>query len=86
MLLQHWKLKRFIPGQKNYYELILKIKSMPKMNGTGPDKKGKLSGRGLGQCKKVSDSKDIEKLGIGMGLRRMSGDGKGQGKRSKSGI
>lgn len=56
------------------------------MDGTGPEKEGKLTGRGLGNCKKTPNSEAVEKLGTGMGLRRKSGGGKGQGKRLKSGI
>ncbi len=59
---------------------------MPQMDGTGPEKKGTSTGRGLGLCKKVSDSEAIEKLGKGIGLRRKSGGGEGKGKRSKSGV
>jgi hypothetical protein len=56
------------------------------MDGTGPEKQGAETGRGLGQCKKNSDNEALEKLGKGMGLRRKSGGGQGQGKRLKSGL
>lgn len=59
---------------------------MPKMDGTGPGKKGKLTGRGLGNCKDVTNDEAIERLGKGMGLRRKSGGGEGQGKRLKTDI
>lgn len=59
---------------------------MPRMNGTGPEKEGKQTGRGLGKCRKVSDKEALEKLSKGMGLRRKSGGGQGQGKRLKSGL
>ena len=59
---------------------------MPQLDGTGPEYKGKLSGRGLGQCKKTPDDEALKKLGKGMGLRRKTGGGEGQGKRLKSGI
>lgn len=59
---------------------------MPKMDGTGPENKGGQTGRGLGQCRVVSDKEALEKLGKGMGLRRKSGGGQGQGKRLKSGL
>ncbi len=59
---------------------------MPKMDGTGPENKGKQSGRGLGSCNTNPISNILEKLGKGMGLRRKSGNGTGQGKRLKSGI
>ena len=58
---------------------------MPRMNGTGPEKKGKLTGRGLGRCLEITDEEAVKKLGKGMGQRRKSGGGKGQGKRLKSG-
>lgn len=58
---------------------------MPQMDGTGPEKKGSKTGRGLGKCKEVPNKETIEKLGTGMGLRRKSGGGQGQGKRLKSG-
>jgi hypothetical protein len=59
---------------------------MPRLNGTGPENKGKQTGRGLGQCRKVENNEALEKLGKGMGLRRKSGGGQGQGKRLKSGL
>ncbi len=59
---------------------------MPQMDGTGPEKKGKLTGRGLGKCKETSEEEAIQKLGKGLGQRRKSGGGTGRGKRLKSGI
>jgi len=59
---------------------------MPHMDGTGPDKKGTQTGRGLGKCKEVPEKEALEKLGKGMGLRRKSGGGQGQGKRLKNGL
>jgi hypothetical protein len=59
---------------------------MPQMNGTGPAKKGEETGRGLGKCRQVSADAALEKLGTGMGMRRQSGGGKGQGKRLKAGL
>jgi len=59
---------------------------MPQMNGTGPEKKGEATGRGLGKCRKVSDDEALEKLGTGMGMCRQSGGGKGRGKRLKAGL
>lgn len=58
---------------------------MPQLDGTGPEKKGTQTGRGLGKCKSVPVEESLEKLGKGLGLRRKSGGGKGQGKRLKSG-
>jgi hypothetical protein len=59
---------------------------MPQMDGTGPDKKGAQTGRGLGKCRNVSENEALEKLGKGLGLRRQAGGGKGEGKRLKSGL
>ena len=59
---------------------------MPQLDGTGPEKKGTQTGRGLGRCKSVSIDDALEKLGKGMGLRRKNGGGQGEGKRLKSGL
>lgn len=59
---------------------------MPQMDGTGPEKEGKKTGRGLGKDKNISSKEMVEKLGKGMGQRRKSGGGQGQGKRLKSGL
>jgi hypothetical protein len=59
---------------------------MPHLNGNGPENQGSQTGRGLGQCGKVSDIEAIKILGKGMGLRRKSGGGQGHGKRLKSGL
>jgi hypothetical protein len=59
---------------------------MPQLNGTGPENKGEQTGRGLGKCCQVSDDEALVKLGTGMGMRRQSGGGKGQGKRLKAGL
>jgi hypothetical protein len=58
---------------------------MPQLDGTGPEKKGARSGRGLGLCNTTNDSEALIKLGKGMGLKRKSGGGKGKGRRLKSG-
>jgi len=58
---------------------------MPQLDGTGPEKKGTQTGRGLGKCSNAPKEEAIEKLGKGLGLRRKSGGGQGQGKRLKSG-
>lgn len=59
---------------------------MARMNNTGPEGKGSLTGRGLGSCKETSEEENSQKLGKGMGLRRKAGGGQGQGKRLKSNI
>lgn len=56
---------------------------MPKLNGTGPEGKGPKTGRGLGECEEIPQEELLKKLGKGMGKRRKSGGGDGQGKRLK---
>ncbi len=58
---------------------------MSKLDGTGPEGDGSLSGRKLGNCGKATDDEKLQKLGKGMGKKRHSGGGKGKGKRLKSG-
>jgi len=55
------------------------------MDGTGPEKKGKGTGRRLGRCRSASSEEVAEKLGKGQGMRRQAGGGKGKGKRLRSG-
>jgi len=59
---------------------------MPQLNGTGPEKKGDQTGRGLGNCRQTQPDEALAKLGKGMGLRRQSGGGQGMGKRLKPGL
>jgi hypothetical protein len=59
---------------------------MARLDGTGPEKKGSKSGRGLGKCRTMPKEEALEKLGKGMGLRRKTGGGQGEGKRFKSGL
>ena len=59
---------------------------MPQLDGAGPEKKGTQTGRGLGRCKSVPVEEALEKLGKGLGLRRKTGGGQGEGKRLKSGL
>jgi hypothetical protein len=56
---------------------------MPKLNGTGPSGKGPKTGRGFGKCEKHPFQGLLQKLGKGLGKRRKSGGGTGQGKRLK---
>ncbi|MHC1774766.1 MAG: DUF5320 domain-containing protein [Lentimicrobium sp.] len=58
---------------------------MPRLDGTGPEGDGSLTGRKLGKCSEVSGKEKLEKLGKGTGARRKSGGGEGKGKRLKSG-
>lgn len=57
---------------------------MPKLDGTGPEGQGPGTGRKLGTCSQAPDEEKLKKLGKGMGKKRQSGGGKGQGKRLKS--
>lgn len=58
---------------------------MSKLNGNGPDNKGSKTGRGLGKCSNLSSTDLLQKLGKGLGLRKKSNGGNGQGKRLQSG-
>ena len=58
---------------------------MPKMDGTGPDGKGKGTGRKLGQCSTASAEEKLAKLGKGMGKKRNSCTSEGRGKRWNAG-
>lgn len=59
---------------------------MPQLDGTGPEKNGSKTGRGLGKCRTVPNEEALVKLGKGMGLRRKAGGGHGKGKRLQSGL
>ena len=59
---------------------------MPKMDGTGPEGKGKGTGRKLGLCNEASDKEKLAKLGKGMGKRRNSCAEEGRGKRLRAGL
>ncbi len=59
---------------------------MPKMNGTGPDGKGKGTGRKLGQCSTASNEEKLAKLGKGMGKKRNSCADEEGGKRLNAGL
>ncbi len=56
---------------------------MPRLDKTGPEGKGPITGRGLGRCKKNADKENIEQLGQGMALRRRAGGGKGLATRNQ---
>lgn len=58
---------------------------MPQLNGTGPEGKGRKTGRKLGKCSESSDDEKLEKLGKGMGKRRKAGGGEGKSRRTRSG-
>ena len=59
---------------------------MPKLDGTGPDGKGKGTGRKLGRCNAASDKEKLAKLGKGMGKKRNSCTEEGRGKRLNAGL
>ena len=59
---------------------------MPKLDGTGPDGKGKETGRKLGQCSTASSEEKLAKLGKGMGKKRNSCTGEACGRRLKAGL
>ncbi|MCT4601926.1 MAG: DUF5320 family protein [Marinifilum sp.] len=58
---------------------------MPKLDKSGPEGKGRKTGRKLGTCNEVSNQTLLENLGKGMGLKRQNGGGIGKKKRLKSG-
>jgi len=59
---------------------------MPRLDGSGPVGEGSGTGRKLGKCSSASDAEKLQRLGKGMGKKRNSGGGEGQGKRLKSGL
>ncbi len=60
---------------------------MPNLNQTGPLGEGSGTGRRLGKCSDAPSEEKLQKLGRGMGTRRKSdsGEGQGKGRRLKSG-
>jgi len=62
----------------------LKLKIMPKLDGTGPEGEGSQTGRKLGKCTTKTDAEKSQNLGKGMGKKRKSGEGAGKGKRTKT--
>jgi len=59
---------------------------MPKLDGKGPKGEGSQTGRKLGNCSSKTEKEKLQELGKGMGKHRKSADGKGKGKRLKSGL
>ena len=55
------------------------------MDGTGPERKGPKSGRGMGRCKKEPGKEDSSQPVRGQGSRRKSEGGAGRGKRMGGG-
>jgi hypothetical protein len=60
---------------------------MPHLNKTGPEGEGPGTGRKLGKCSDAPSEEKLQNLGRGMGARRKSdsGEGQGKGRRLKSG-
>lgn len=59
---------------------------MPGMDKTGPEGKGRFTGRKLGRCAETSDEELLKNLGRGLGRRRRAEDGgRGKGLRLRSG-
>lgn len=59
---------------------------MPQLDGTGPEGKGRKTGRGLGECSQLSEEEKLPQLGKGMGKKRKTDcTDAGEGKRLKSG-
>ena len=57
---------------------------MPRLDGTGPEGKGRGTGRRLGNCVDLTKEELLEKLGTGEGKRTRSGGGEGDKKRLRS--
>ncbi len=58
---------------------------MPHMDGTGPEGKGKQTGRKLGKCNTNPNENAHGEYGVGMGKKRKTVGGTGNKKRLKSG-
>jgi len=59
---------------------------MPKLDRTGPERKGSGTGRKLGKCSNASEEEKLQQLGKGMGKRRSVKGDVGEGKRLRSGL
>lgn len=57
---------------------------MPARNGTGPEGKGALTGRGFGNCSSSQQNAKLERFGFGRGNR--GGRGRGQNQRFRGRI
>ena len=57
---------------------------MPRLDKTGPEGEGSLTGRALGGCAELTANEKSERLGTGVGMRRKSGGGNGKGRRLKN--
>ncbi|MDD3711458.1 MAG: DUF5320 domain-containing protein [Patescibacteria group bacterium] len=50
---------------------------MPRLDGTGPAGKGKMTGRGMGKCEEASSNRQGDRFGVGAcGRRRGMGRGR----------
>lgn len=52
---------------------------MPNLDRTGPEGKGSKTGRGMGKCRRDSNSEGPQNSGMGRGLGRGRGHGRGFG-------
>lgn len=59
---------------------------MPRLDGTGLEGKGTQTGRKIGRCIDMPDEERLKIPGKGLGKKRKSGGGTGEGKRLKSGL
>lgn len=59
---------------------------MPQLDKTGPEGRGKKTGRKLGRCSTASEEEKLAKLGKGLGKRRKSCTETGRGKRLNAGL
>ena len=53
---------------------------MPARNGTGPEGKGPMTGRGMGNCNTNKDISETNNNFVGLGRRRQGGLGQGLGR------
>lgn len=58
---------------------------MPRLDRTGPEGQGRLTGRKLGRCANAQADKTNQQIGRGMGKRRRVDGGTGKGKRLRAG-
>jgi hypothetical protein len=62
---------------------------MPRFDGTGPEGKGAMTGRGQGRCNTAGSSYSSERvigMGAGQALGRGQGSGRGAGRNSGRGF
>ncbi|NLF43783.1 MAG: DUF5320 domain-containing protein [Bacteroidales bacterium] len=57
---------------------------MPHNDSTGPEGKGRGTGRQLGRCSDLSETEKLQVLGKGLGKKRKADGSQGLGKRLRS--